>query len=143
MKAIIAKHAETVARGCEVRLLIGAFVSVFLFASQDKVQAQELLKSSSLACEDFQQVLANARRDQGSGQAQLASAGSRTNISVTPQGCRWFKAGQVVVVLRRQQERHAACITTPGYRNAMDETFENADEPDCFWALDNALAGGP
>lgn len=137
MKARIEKLASRPALN---KLVIAASVSILVLVSGNEVQAQEHLPSPVFACEDLQQALAGEMRVKSS-QLQLASAGNGTNTTDAPSGCRWFMADQVVVIIRRRQEQDAACVAVPGYRNAMDEAFEDPNEPECFWTSEKALSG--
>ncbi|WP_158810780.1 hypothetical protein [Beijerinckia sp. L45] len=116
--------------------------ATLILTSSDVTRSQERLRKTAFACDDFKQALAGPKQEAPGGRPQLASHDPDKAAAPVAQ-CKWFKADQVVIVVRRKEDRHFSCLASVGYRNAMDEAFEDADQPDCFWTSDDALRAVP
>jgi hypothetical protein len=100
------------------------------------------MRKPAFACDELKQAMAGPKQEATGGQPQLASHDPDKATALAAR-CKWFKTDQVVVVVRRKEDRHFSCLASVGYRNAMDEAFEDADQPDCFWTPDDALRDKP
>ncbi|WP_158807792.1 hypothetical protein [Beijerinckia sp. L45] len=116
--------------------------ATFILTSSGVTSSQERLKKPAYACDDLEHALAGPKQEALGGRPQLASH-DPDKAAAPLARCKWFKTDQVVVVLRRKEDHHFSCLASLGYRNAMDEAFEDVDQPDCFWTPDDALRDVP